>query len=509
MNNECWWTWRTLKEKKAYARYFSFSVGPEVERYKLEVTGFTDGGAEESSREDTSMESPIPQDNLSQTSDGDRTFSQSDFEGDLEFYNTMSPDNSYSDEQTDEHSLDSPTPREYPFGPSDSDRTDSEEDNSSDSDSEDFQEDSTSVESDGETDVNDLDGLISQRNKLKSCLAKREKNIAKKLNLIKKYEQEALKAQEDWMFSEKSIELERHIRQESRKDIRELEEKIQNVTEFLKGEKKPSYSEGYKTVLEETEMVTKQLLKINSLNLQMEDQIGKQKEKRETLETQLVEMVFLSNSATNRISNQTETVVCAPQQKASSQTEFNRPESASGLNQKTDSACFQSQKSILTIGAAPKKTTNGRRKNQTISPKAKPDVSSQLLHTLKVNPPHQFSWVPSEEAAVKVSSQAKSSGCAPQEKSCEQQSSFTKKDSASDKLKASLLLEPQRTIFTIGAAPKKTTNRRKNQTICPKAKPDASSQLLDTLKVNPPHQFSWVPSEEAAVKVSRKTCSNN
>ncbi|RVE59292.1 hypothetical protein OJAV_G00187040 [Oryzias javanicus] len=33
---------------KAYARYSSFSVGPEVEGYKLEVTGFTDGGAGDS-----------------------------------------------------------------------------------------------------------------------------------------------------------------------------------------------------------------------------------------------------------------------------------------------------------------------------------------------------------------------------------------------------------------------------------------------------------------------------
>uniref|UniRef100_A0A3P9HFT6 Fibrinogen C-terminal domain-containing protein n=1 Tax=Oryzias latipes TaxID=8090 RepID=A0A3P9HFT6_ORYLA len=30
---------------KAYARYSSFSIGPEDEGYKLEVTGFTDGGA--------------------------------------------------------------------------------------------------------------------------------------------------------------------------------------------------------------------------------------------------------------------------------------------------------------------------------------------------------------------------------------------------------------------------------------------------------------------------------
>uniref|UniRef100_A0A3B3D2F4 Microfibril associated protein 4 n=2 Tax=Oryzias melastigma TaxID=30732 RepID=A0A3B3D2F4_ORYME len=33
---------------KAYARYSSFSVGPETEGYKLEVTGFTDGGAGDS-----------------------------------------------------------------------------------------------------------------------------------------------------------------------------------------------------------------------------------------------------------------------------------------------------------------------------------------------------------------------------------------------------------------------------------------------------------------------------
>uniref|UniRef100_A0A3P9J0Y4 Fibrinogen C-terminal domain-containing protein n=1 Tax=Oryzias latipes TaxID=8090 RepID=A0A3P9J0Y4_ORYLA len=33
---------------KAYARYSSFSIGPEDEGYKLEVTGFTDGGAGDS-----------------------------------------------------------------------------------------------------------------------------------------------------------------------------------------------------------------------------------------------------------------------------------------------------------------------------------------------------------------------------------------------------------------------------------------------------------------------------
>ncbi|XP_024150620.1 microfibril-associated glycoprotein 4 [Oryzias melastigma] len=33
---------------KAYARYSSFSVGPETEGYKLEVKGFTDGGAGDS-----------------------------------------------------------------------------------------------------------------------------------------------------------------------------------------------------------------------------------------------------------------------------------------------------------------------------------------------------------------------------------------------------------------------------------------------------------------------------
>uniref|UniRef100_A0A3B3IEK3 Fibrinogen C-terminal domain-containing protein n=1 Tax=Oryzias latipes TaxID=8090 RepID=A0A3B3IEK3_ORYLA len=41
---------------KAYARYSSFSIGPEDEGYKLEVTGFTDGGAGSDGRKFTTFD---------------------------------------------------------------------------------------------------------------------------------------------------------------------------------------------------------------------------------------------------------------------------------------------------------------------------------------------------------------------------------------------------------------------------------------------------------------------